>query len=384
MWLLLIQANQPAPNIISSPIPMLAIGCILLVYGGWHYQNVTRVDQSYRDNKHYAWFILSLGAALLLAALLPLIINIKGTLEGITVTAAGGAAAFILVYVAGWKLVNAAMDKDDVRIDLIGKNKGLTNDTRRLTEALDKRVAEIASLLKRKDETQPGQKYVYALLSNEAKQVIIATGRIQGLNNVDVWVNSENTNMFMARVTEHSVSATIRFLGAKREGQRVIDDQIADELALTMSKRKFDTVAPTEVVVTGAGELENSHHVKRIFHVASVEGTPGYGFRPVQGIDECVTNALKEASSEDCRELNLKSIVFPILGTGTGGGDVSEVAPKLLAQAVSFLADHGDGTIEKVYFLAFTEYQLKICREVLGTLPVKLVSAPTAAPAVSA
>jgi len=38
------------------------------------------------------------------------------------------------------------------------------------------------------------------------------TGDIQNIKEIDVWVNSENTNMQMARHFERSISAIIRYL----------------------------------------------------------------------------------------------------------------------------------------------------------------------------
>ena len=60
--------------------------------------------------------------------------------------------------------------------------------------------------------------------------------------------------MQMPRFFEGSISATIRYYGAKRDfAGRVVDDTIADELKHAMGG--VTDVVPGTVVVTGAGEL---------------------------------------------------------------------------------------------------------------------------------
>ena len=70
-------------------------------------------------------------------------------------------------------------------------------------------------------------------------------------------------------------------------------------------------VAPATVLSTGAGKLRKNN-VKWIFHVASVIGQPGEGYRPIERIERCVTNALARADADECRDDGLTSILFPI------------------------------------------------------------------------
>ena len=83
----------------------------------------------------------------------------------------------------------------------------------------------------------------------------LITGDIQQVMGVDVWVNSENTNVQMARPFENSISGVIRYLGAgkdKRNGQ-VTDDTIVEALQAKMQERT--SVDPATVLVTTAGAM---------------------------------------------------------------------------------------------------------------------------------
>ena len=75
------------------------------------------------------------------------------------------------------------------------------------------------------------------------KRIGIVTGNLRHANlnarlrnePIDVWVNSENINMAMARPYEGNISGLIRYLGARRdETGTIVKDVIADELMKKM------------------------------------------------------------------------------------------------------------------------------------------------------
>jgi len=182
---------------------------------------------------------------------------------------------------------------------------------------------------------------------------------------IDVWVNSENVNMSMARPYESSISATIRYLGARKdETGTIIDDVIANELKKKMRRRQV--VNPGEVVVTEAGRLSETHQVKQIFHAATVYGVVGMGFQPIAGIEQCVTNALvrmdfdpkksvHRTAGHNERKAHFESILFPLLGSGTGRADLIQSARKQVDAAIQYLRSRAEFTrVTRVYFLAPT------------------------------
>jgi nudix-type nucleoside diphosphatase (YffH/AdpP family) len=206
----------------------------------------------------------------------------------------------------------------------------------------------------------------------------IRTGNIKATKDVDVWVNSENTDMMMDRFFGRSVSATIRSLGAKKHQDRrfIAEDTIGAALAKELATRHF--VRPGTVLQTTPGELKNTHNVKRIFHVASIAGQIGEGLKTSLAIIEKSMDNVLEAIAAAKR---YRSALVPMFGTGTGGYPVSEVAPLLVKRAAAFFEENPKTPLKKIYLLAYSVGDLDILRSALRTAAkssarIKLVEPP--------
>jgi len=201
--------------------------------------------------------------------------------------------------------------------------------------------------------------HAYELKNIPEKVVGIVTGDIQNIKNIDIWVNSENTNMQMARHYDRSISGTIRYMGAKKDAaKRVVDDVIAIELDAIVGNRGVD---PAVVIATGAGELTKTNGVKKIFHAAAVRGQVGRGYLPIPDIYECVRNALELADSLELENEDLHSIVFPLMGTGTTKLSAQGIANQLIDTAVSYLEENPESRINKIFFLAYNKQDFELC-----------------------
>ena len=204
----------------------------------------------------------------------------------------------------------------------------------------------------------------YSLIDNPEKSIYITTGGFQKIKGIDIWVSSENTNMQMARFYDFSVSSIIRYLGAeKNQAGLVVSDCIADALRQIVGDQH--AVPPATVIETTAGQLSKSHGVKMIFHVASVVGGIGRGYVPIQNISDCVTNALAKVDSEELESAGLTSILFPLMGTGTARGDLSDIVAPLINAAIEYLRANRNSHVHQVHFAAFTEIELAACLSVL-------------------
>jgi hypothetical protein len=196
----------------------------------------------------------------------------------------------------------------------------------------------------------------------------LITGDIQNVKGVDVWVNSENTNMQMARPFENSISGVVRYLGAekdKRNGQIKVDTIFR---ALQDKMNEQTTVDPASVLVTTSGAMCRTHGVKRIIHVAANYGQVGQGYIPIDQVARCVVNALKESENFEDEPGKLASILFPLMATKSRRGTVLEDRIKpLLNAAIDYLARNPDCTFRKVYFLTYTDKEFEVCREILRT-----------------
>lgn len=205
----------------------------------------------------------------------------------------------------------------------------------------------------------------YRLRDRPGKVVEIRTGDLRKWPGIDVWVNSENTNMQMARFYDRNLSAMIRYHGAKKNADgEILEDTIATELAEKMKGREW--VALGTVFDTTSGALAETHGVKRIFHVALVQGVPGEGYRAAREmVDTCVERCLRRMDAEPGRSAGWRSIAFPMMGTGVGGEDVNQVAKVLVGCVVSYLQREATSAIERVILMAWNRNDLRACLRAL-------------------
>lgn len=213
-------------------------------------------------------------------------------------------------------------------------------------------------------------------------------GDIANVHGIDVWVNPENTDMIMDRFFGRSISAAIRYRGAKKYAgtQRVEEDTIGNALRAEMGKRPF--VKPAYVLHTTSGELARApHNVRRIFHVAAaygqigdstvtgdVNGPIGKGATTnLKTLEQSVTNVLNEIELASNWPSGLsaspyRSVIFPIMGTGESGLFVDEVAERLVAKAIEFFEKKSSKAyLERIYFLAYSAADESILDVIMST-----------------
>src|SRR5260370_12742696 len=98
--------------------------------------------------------------------------------------------------------------------------------------------------------------------------------------------------MQMARYYDFSVSSVIRYEGAEKTVTgHIKHDLINDELEGLMDGEY--SVPPAHVIATSSGQLRQKNGVKRVFHVAAVDGGIGQGYRVGESVERFVANALK-------------------------------------------------------------------------------------------
>jgi O-acetyl-ADP-ribose deacetylase (regulator of RNase III) len=218
----------------------------------------------------------------------------------------------------------------------------------------------------------------YQITGMPGRYAGIVCGDLRRVYGADVWVNSENTEMQMARFEEFSVSSIIRYEGAVRdETGRVIDDRIADELARKLKGRR--PVPPGMAITTGSGELRRNG-VRYVVHVAAVQGEPGSGFRQIREVGRCVTNAMAEVDRIGDRP-PARTILFPLLGTGQGGAELRPTIGAMTGAVIDYFAANPGTHITTVLFLAYTDVELVACEEVLGASQRLAVAANIPEPA---
>lgn len=210
------------------------------------------------------------------------------------------------------------------------------------------------------------------------KQIGIKSGELSDIRGIDVWVNSENTEMEMGRTCDQSVSGWIRFLGATRQGQSVKRDLIQEYLRRELGRRR--SVQPTEVIATPPGGLR-ANGVRMLLHVAAFQGVHGVGYHLVPDVGLCVRNVLSELQSLNSRmESNrafsrilgggrspYRSVLFPIVGVRTI--DPDRALGDLVTAACNYLARNPGVTTDRIYFLANSEDEWRLCNDVMKRHP---------------
>jgi hypothetical protein len=102
--------------------------------------------------------------------------------------------------------------------------------------------------------------------------------------------------------------------------------------------------------------------------VAAQHGEPGKGYTIIRSYVNCVINALDVADSLNRHPLRrlkirrpLKSIIFPLFGTRNRDEDPQVVAFNLVRTAKNYLETWSDCTLERIYFLAWTDADEELC-----------------------
>ncbi len=196
---------------------------------------------------------------------------------------------------------------------------------------------------------------------------------------VDFWTNSENVLMQMARISERSVSATIRYLGARQPDAAApgFDDTIAVDLARQLGTRQ--AVDEGEVLVTTSGRLRETHGVKAILHAAVVTGSPGRSFRPIADdlLIETARRVIETARGlirSGQPEFAGRSLIMPLFGTGQGRLDPAKGAEQLLTEVVQNLSYHASISggaapdLTMVLFSTFTEAHVRLFQRALDAM----------------
>ncbi|MFJ9929013.1 macro domain-containing protein [Streptomyces misionensis] len=144
------------------------------------------------------------------------------------------------------------------------------------------------------------------------------------LRDVDVVVSPANTYLALPEPYKSSVSASLRRAASVRgvTGD-LLDDPVHDELRKWLARHGTSgrPVLPGTVAATGTGALARSG-VRRIYHAAVAvprAGTNDYDVLPAD-ITRATSRALALLAEEHDRyDPPLRSVCFPLLGSGRGG-----------------------------------------------------------------
>jgi len=247
-------------------------------------------------------------------------------------------------------------------------------------------------------------------------KIHLATGDMTRFKDIDVFVNSENDYMQMARIFETStLSSALRREGAYIKRGRMIEDTVQHELDRQIENTKAFCGRPImmgQVIPTPAGHPKSNlckNNIRYIFHVATVRmgaDMMNENLTPIEsssGLRNAVKNCLEmvhhvnehgltlEEETDDDKseqkksskgttknknqteklETPIKSIAFPLFGTGVGGRSALEVAPPMVEAIYEFLDEHttdsNPTTLEHVYLVVYSKSDIPFVHDALRT-----------------
>ena len=298
----------------------------------------------------------------------------------------GPIAAYVGVTLLAYQLVKRD-EKREAReqrlAELEQSDKTLRAELAEAKAVFEKRDQEYRDLRENMETTRSprlpsGIANEYALPDAPERKIVIYTGGISDVKNVDVVVSSENDEMMLARYYDRSISGTLRYLDADRDGSGyVVKDNLAETLANELKSKNYrlpvraGTVIPTPTVRLA------ERGIKYVFHAASVKGEPAEGYQPVVAqLDDCVENSFLRlhelaalAPAGDAAgdppaapPEPLTSILFPLLGAGTAKLSPREAARRMLPAIIKAMQETPE--VQTTYVLAFVESHRDALREV--------------------
>ena len=208
------------------------------------------------------------------------------------------------------------------------------------------------------------------------RQFEIIIGDISNIDDVDAWVNPENTRMEMARMHDSSVSAHVRYYGAYRDRRgQVRRDAVWDGLRRSLGGHSLVVVEPGTVVKTSSGALRRTNNVKWIFHVAAHHGEPGKGYQLIKSFTNCVTNALDEIDTHNGTRLvklrkkeQIRSVLFPLFGNRGSARSPQDIAYSIVQAASEYVRTWPDTEVQRICFLAYTDRDFEQCETAMQRL----------------
>jgi hypothetical protein len=170
--------------------------------------------------------------------------------------------------------------------------------------------------------------------------------------------------MQMARFYDRAISGAIRYLGAQRNAVGEVDkDLIGAALAARMGNRRIVDLGT--VLDTEPGALAGTHGVKALLHVATVAGQFKQGYRTVANIGDCVHQVLQCGERLARQDSGIRSILLPLLGSGSARGDLAQTVPAVLGAVLDHLENDPKVRVYAVYVLAYTKTEWASCKLLL-------------------
>lgn len=207
----------------------------------------------------------------------------------------------------------------------------------------------------------------YTAVTDRSVVIGIRTGDIAKVTDVDTWMNSENDWLIMARVIDRSISATIRYLSARRDTDGVPLDGPIQRVLGRSTHGRVRSIPLGSVRFTTPGQLRKLHNVKIILQVVSVRARPLNGTELGPAPGDYVRDVMRAAEKYNRSWLRifggakLTPMVLPMFGAGRAGIKPEELADLLVdgvIRGTAAISTRGlTPILRKVHMMASTTRQ---------------------------
>lgn len=198
--------------------------------------------------------------------------------------------------------------------------------------------------------------------------IVLEEGDIAKVAGYDVWVNSENVALEMARMVEQTVSSTIRREGALWSGGAPGEgDLIRDTIALALKNAVgFHRPEIGDVIATTSGRLRPKG-VKWIYHVISVNEQQ----KPASDVMKVCIPALLDRIEKDNRRLRrlygyARSVLIPVFATGAASRPFALSFSEMIREIDAHLRDNGCFGLKKIGISCYESKDFELARAIIS------------------
>ena len=165
-------------------------------------------------------------------------------------------------------------------------------------------------------------------------------------------IKGDITKVHVEAIVNPANSLMIMGGGVAGAIKRVAGDEVEKEAL------KYAPVPVGSAIATSAGKMKN---VKYIIHAPTME-------RPAMRTSVEKVRAAVKAALMKAKELGIKDIAFPGMGTGVGGVPYNIAAKVMYDEIANFIKNVGSGSIERILLVAYRDELFKeFCKVIKGS-----------------
>lgn len=207
----------------------------------------------------------------------------------------------------------------------------------------------------------------YVVPGDSSREIQILTGGIEDVGNVatriDVVVCPTTLDLRMPDIEHQTMMSMLRYRDATlSKGNHVERDNLQKSLEEELLRGDYQIpVEAGTVVATPTTKLRELDRIQYVFHAATTHGRLAGGYTSVADLGTAVRYAY-DRFEELAREVDLKTILWPLFGAGMARRDPDQAARALLAPIVKRMVLCS--TCKTTYLLAWKASHLEAFRKV--------------------